>query len=177
MSAAQVRDVAAGDAEAIALIYGHHVLHGTASYEVEPPSTEDILAKIVRITDRGWPFLVASAEGKIAGYAYAEQLRDRAAYRFTCENSIYVHPDRLGQGIGKRLLIELCRRAEQHGFRQMIAVIGGGETASVALHQSCGFDVVGRLRSVGWKKGRWLDTVYMQRGLGAGAGEPGGRDI
>ncbi|HWI76738.1 MAG TPA: GNAT family N-acetyltransferase [Sphingomicrobium sp.] len=165
----QIREVAPGDAEQIAGIYSHHVLNGTASYEVEPPSVEATAAKIERITGRGWPFLVACEAEEVVGYAYAEQLRDRPAYRFTCENSIYIRVDRMGRGIGKALLTELCARCESLGFRQMIAVIGGAEPASIALHERCGFGIAGRLGSVGWKKGRWLDTVYMQRALGAGA--------
>jgi len=165
----EIRNVAADDSEPIAAIYAHHVLNGTASYELEPPSASHTSAKIERISGRGWPFLVACEGGEVVGYAYAEQLRDRPAYRFTCENSIYVRADRVGQGLGKALLRELCERCESLGFRQMIAVIGGGEPSSIALHQSCGFEVVGRLSSVGWKKGRWLDTVYMQRALGHGA--------
>ena len=169
----EIRDVRTGDAAGIAAIYAHHVLNGTASYELQPPSVDDTRAKIERIIGRGWPFLVAFDAGGVVAYAYAEQLRDRPAYRFTCENSIYVRADRLGRGIGKGLLVELCTRAEAFGFRQMIAVIGGAEPASVKLHESCGFETVGRLRSVGWKKGRWLDTVYMQRSLGEGvAGSP-----
>jgi phosphinothricin acetyltransferase len=134
---------------------------------------DDTLAKIRRITGRGWPFLVVTLDSEVVGYAYAEQLRDRPAYRYASENSIYVRFDRVGRGIGKALLTELCGRAEAMGFRQMIAVIGGAEPSSIALHESCGFDVVGRLSNVGWKKGRWLDTVYMQRSLGAGSSEPG----
>ncbi len=164
-----IRDVVAVDAEAITAIYAHHVLNGTASYELEPPSEQETLGKIERITGRGWPFLIACEGGEVAGYAYAEQLRDRPAYRFTCENSIYVRADRLGRGIGKALLTELCARCEALGFRQMIAVIGGAEPASIALHERCGFAMAGRLRGVGWKKGRWLDTVYMQRAIGTGA--------
>lgn len=165
----EIRDVAGGDAEQIAAIYAHHVLNGTASYEIEPPSAEATTTKIVRITGRGWPFLVACEADVVVGYAYAEQLRDRPAYRFTCENSIYVRADRTGLGIGKALLRDLCARCEALGFRQMIAVIGGAEPASIALHERCGFGIAGRLRSVGWKKGRWLDTVYMQRSLGEGS--------
>ena len=166
---AEIREVRSEDAAGIAAIYAHHVLHGTASYELEPPSADDTQGKIERITGRGWPFLVATEDGEVVGYAYAEQLRDRPAYRFTCENSIYVRADRMGRGIGKGLLTELCAAAEALGFRQMIAVIGGAEPASVALHESCGFGMAGRLRSVGWKKGRSLDTLYMQRSLGEGA--------
>ena len=164
-----IREVRIEDSAQIAGIYAHHVLHGTASYELEPPTAEDTAAKIERITARGWPFVVACEDDEVVGHAYAEQLRDRPAYRFTCENSIYIRTDRLGRGIGKLLLKELCARCEALGFRQIIAVIGGAEPASMSLHESCGFDVVGRLSSVGWKKGRWLDTVYMQRALGRGA--------
>jgi L-amino acid N-acyltransferase YncA len=164
-----IRDVAPDDAEQIAAIYAHHVLNGTASYEIEPPSVEATEAKIERITGRGWPFLVSFENNDVTGYAYAEQLRDRPAYRFTCENSIYVRADMTGRGIGKALLTELCARCEALAFRQIIAVIGGAEPASIALHERCGFGIVGRLGSVGWKNGRWLDTVYMQRALGVGA--------
>jgi phosphinothricin acetyltransferase len=167
---AEIRDVSLADAEAIAAIYAHHVLHGTASYEVEPPSAEQTRGKIERILGRGWPFLVAREHGEVVGYTYAEQLRDRPAYRFTCENSIYVRFDSIGRGIGKSLLGELCARSEAFGFRQMIAVIGGAKPASIALHERCGFNTVGRLSSVGWKNDRWLDTVYMQRALGSGSG-------
>jgi phosphinothricin acetyltransferase len=165
----ELRDVCTEDAREIAAIYAHHVLNGTASYEIEPPSVRFTRDKIERITGRGWPFLVAREGDDVVGYSYAEQLRDRPAYRFTCENSIYVRADRTGRGIGKALLTELCRRAEALGFRQMIAVIGGAEPASIGLHQSCGFETAGRLRNVGWKKDRWLDTVYMQRALGEGS--------
>jgi L-amino acid N-acyltransferase YncA len=161
----RIRDVSEGDAKAIAAIYAHHVLHGTASYEVDPPSTDETVAKIRRITGPGWPFLVAEAEGSVAGYAYATQFRDRAAYRFTCEDSIYVDPQMIRRGIGAALLEALMRRSADYGFRTMIAVIGGAEPASIALHAKCGFAEVGRLTAVGFKFGRWLDSVYMQRRL------------
>ena len=160
-----IRDVTESDAGAIAAIYGHHVQHGTASYDYEPPPVDDTLAKIRRITEAGWPFLVAEMDGIVAGYAYATQFRDRAAYHFACENSIYVHPEWMGRGIGKALLLALIERAATCGFKQMVAVIGGAEPASIALHASCGFEEVGRLKRVGWKKERWLDNVYMQRAL------------
>jgi phosphinothricin acetyltransferase len=161
-----IRDAGESDAGAIAGIYAHHVLTGTASYDLEPPSTEDTRAKIRRIIAAGWPFLVADEAGEPVGYAYATQLRDRAAYRYTCENSIYVRADRLGRGIGGALLETLCARAAQCGFRQMVAVVGGAEPSSIALHERCGFTLVGRLSQVGFKHDRWLDTVYLQRGLG-----------
>ena|SRR5689334_3230613 len=153
------------DAKAVHAIYSHHVLHGTASYDVDPPSLEEVGDKMRWILDEGWPFLVAEADGCVVGYSYATQFRDRAAYRFTCENSIYVHPEWTGRGIGKELLLALLERSAQYGFRTMIAVIGGAEPASVRLHAGCGFAEVGRLKAVGWKKERWLDSVYMQRDL------------
>lgn len=160
-----IRNVSEADANAIAAIYAHHVLTGTASYDLEPPPAEFHRDKIRRITGAGWPFLVAQANGRLAGYAYATQFRDRAAYRYTAENSIYVHPEMMGRGIGKLLLQALLERAAAYGFRTIVAVIGGAEPASIALHAACGFEEVGRLRSVGWKKERWLDSVYMQRDL------------
>jgi len=163
-----IRPVGGGDAAAIAAIYDYHVRHGTASFDEEGPSEAETLAKIERISGHGWPFLVAEVDGLVAGYAYATQFRDRPAYAFTCENSVYVHPDRTGRGIGRGLLTRLLVDAEAGGFRQMIAVIGGGEPASVALHRSLGFVEAGRMRAVGRKFGRWLDTVYMQRALGPG---------
>ena len=160
-------EIAQADAEAIADIYARHVMTGTASYDVEPPSVDETLGKIRRVTMAGWPFLVAEAGGRLAGYAYATQFRDRAAYRFTCEDSIYVHPDMARRGIGRALLEALIERAGAYGFGTMIAVIGGAEPASIFLHETCGFAEVGRLKAVGFKFGRWLDSVYMQRGLNA----------
>ena len=157
-----IRDVAESDAEAIAAIYAHHVLHGTASYDVDAPPAEFHRDKIRRIAAAGWPFLVVEAGGELAAYAYVTQFRDRAAYRFTAENSIYVHPERMGRGIGKALLKALLDRASAYGFRTIIAVIGGAEPASIALHAALGFKEAGRLKAVGWKKERWLDSVYMQ---------------
>ena len=168
MAGTLLRDVADDDAAAIAVLYGHHVQHGTASYEIEPPSVAETRAKIRRITEPGWPFLVAIIDGEVAGYAYATQFRDRPAYRFVCENSIYVRHDCTGRGIGKALLTALIERAAAFGFKQMIAVVGGAEPASVALHAACGFAHAGRLSRVGFKHGRWLDTVYMQRELNDG---------
>lgn len=157
-----IREAAERDADAIAVIYGHHVLNGTASYDLEPPSADVHRDKIRRILAAGWPFLVAEIGGQVAGYAYVTQFRDRAAYRFTAENSIYVHPEWLRHGIGHALLTRLIARSVEHGFRTIIAVIGGAEPRSIALHAKCGFREVGRLRGVGWKKERWLDSVYMQ---------------
>lgn len=172
MMTVAVRSATLADAPAIAVIYAHHVQYGTASFDTVPPSLAETEGKIAGCVSRGWPFLVAQQDGDVMGYAYATQFRDRPAYGSTCENSIYVHPDRQGKGIGKMLLATLLAEAETGGFRQMIAVIGGGEPASVALHASLGFQHAGRMRSVGRKFGRWLDTVYMQIVLGAGDSAP-----
>lgn len=160
-----VRDAGPDDAPAIAAIYAHHVLHGTATFDTESPSVDRWQAKILEIRAKAWPIIVCDREGAVAGYAYATQFRDRPAYSATCENSIYVAPDVLGGGIGTALLRELLERAIDAGFEQMIAVIGGGEPASVALHAKLGFVHAGRMRDVGRKFGRLLDTVYMQRAL------------
>ena len=157
-----LRDATADDAEAVAAIYAHHVLHGTASFDLVPPPPEHFRTKIETVTAAGWPFLIAERGGEVAGYAYATQIRDRPGYRFTAEDSIYVHPSAMRQGIGGALLDALIERCVAGGFRQLIAVVGGGEPGSVALHSSRGFREVGRLHSVGWKHGRWLDSLYMQ---------------
>jgi len=156
---------ASADAEAIAAIYAHHVLTGTASYDTEPPPPEFHRDKVRSVRDAGWPFLVAEDEGEVAGYAYATQMRPRAAYRFTAEDSIYVDARRTGGGIGRRLLEALLEQSACKGFRTIVAVIGGAEPASIGLHLALGFTEVGRLRRVGFKFGRWLDSVYMQRDL------------
>jgi len=166
-----IRPVTPDDAAAIADIYAHHVRHGTATFDTEPTTAEAMRGKILSSSARGWPFLVAERGGAVLGYAYASQFRDRPAYAYTCENSIYVRADMAGQGIGRALLRSLIRAAEAAGFRQMIAVIGGGEPASVALHAAAGFREAGRMRAVGRKFGRWLDTVYLQRALKPGDSE------
>lgn len=158
----------ARDAAELAAIYAHHVLHGTASYETVPPDAAELAARLAKVQAGGGPWLVARDHaGVMLGYAYASQFRDRAAYRYACENLIYIHHDRRGQGIGKQLLAALIVAAEKCGYRQMIAVIGGGEPGSVGLHAALGFAPAGTLRSIGRKHGRWLDTVYMQLALGA----------
>lgn len=163
-----VRKATVDDARAIAAIYAHHVLHGTATYEVVPPTDDETVEKILTVTGRSWPFLVACDGDQVVGYAYATQFRNRPAYAYACENSIYVAHDRRGGGIGKLLLKALLEAAEAHGFRHMVAVIGGAEPASVALDGSCGFEHAGRLTGMGLKAGRWLDTVYMQIALASG---------
>ena len=163
-----IRIAQTADAAAAAAIYAHHVAHGTASFDTVPRSETEVAAKIAECGERGWPFLVAEADGQVVGYAYATQFRDRPAYSSTCENSIYVGPGHVGQGIGTLLLDALLEAAARAGFRQMIAVIGGAEPASVRLHAAAGFVEAGWMRSVGRKFGRWLDTVYMQKSLGPG---------
>lgn len=167
-----IRTVAPSDAEAIAAIYSHHVLHGTATFDTVPQSPAQAAAKIAAAAAQGWPFLVAERDGQVVGYAYAAQFRDRAAYAFSCENSIYIDADCIGQGLGKALLAALLPAAEQAGFRQMIAVIAGGETASIRLHAGAGFRHSGTMQAVGRKFGKWLDTIYLQRALGAGDSLP-----
>jgi L-amino acid N-acyltransferase YncA len=161
-----IRNAEPWDAEAISAIYAHHVLHGTATFDTEPPSDGFWAEKIGGLTDRGWPFLVADQDGAVVGYAYATQFRDRPAYAQTCENSIYIDSTKLGQGIGSQLLTALVSSARAAGFRQMIAVIGGGGPASMALHSKAGFRESGRMTNVGLKFGQLLDTVYMQLDLG-----------
>jgi phosphinothricin acetyltransferase len=163
-----VRPARGDDAAAIAAIYAHHVAHGTASFDTVPRSEAETAAKIDECANRGWPFLVAELDGRLIGYAYATQFRDRPAYRTTCENSIYLDPNALRQGVGTLLLGALIEAATAAGFRQMIAVIGGAEPASAALHARAGFVETGRMRSAGRKHGRWLDTLYMQKSLGPG---------
>jgi L-amino acid N-acyltransferase YncA len=160
-----VRPASFADAPAIAAIYAHHVRHGTASFEVDPPTVEFWTDKIAAVTARNWPFLVAEDDREVVGYAYATQFRDRPAYARTCENSIYIRPGMIGRGIGTVLIEALIAAATAGGFREMIAVIGGGEPASVALHAKAGFRHAGRMERVGEKFGRLLDTVYMQRSL------------
>jgi phosphinothricin acetyltransferase len=166
----EIRPATPADAAAIADIYARHVLHGTASYETVPPDAAEMAARMDRVLRHGWPWLVAQdAQGQVLGYAYATQFRERAAYRYVCEDSTYVADAARGQGLGTALLTALVVACAAAGFRQMIAVIGGAEPASEALHARLGFAFAGRLETIGRKHGRWLDTLYMQRPLGPGA--------
>ena len=165
MPGSGIRAATPADADAVQAIYAFHVANGTASFDTEAPGAVFWRAKIAAVVASGWPFLIAEQSGRVIGYAYATQFRDRAAYAHTCENSIYVSDAARGQGIGTALLAALVEAARDSGFEQMIAVIGGGEPASVALHQRLGFVQAGRLRNVGYKFGRKLDTVYMQLDL------------
>lgn len=163
-----VRPAQPCDARAIAGIYSHHVAHGTASFDTVARSEADTLAKIMQCDEHRSPFLVAEVDGSVVGYAYATQFRDRPAYASSCEDSIYVSPSHAGRGVGTVLLTALIEAAERSGFRQIIAVIGGAEPASVALHARAGFVETGRMRSVGWKFNKWHDSLYMQKCLGVG---------
>lgn len=168
-----IRPCRAADIEQIAAIYAHHVRHGDASFEIEPPSVEEMRRRRAAIVEKGFPYLVADEAGTVRGYAYAGPYRPRAAYRDTVENSVYLHPDSIGRGIGAMLLGALIAECEALGLRQMVAVIGdSANAASIRLHERLGFRLVGMLRAVGFKHGRWLDSVLLQRTLGAGDAAP-----
>lgn len=165
----QIRPADAADLPDMQAIYAHHVMTGAGTFEETPPSIEEIQARFEAVTGRGWAWLVAADETGVLGYAYFTQMRDRSAYRYTAENSIYVREDVRGQGVGKALVARVLEEAERAGFRQMVAVIGDSENvASIGVHTSLGFLRVGVLRSSGFKFGRWVDTVFMQRALGRG---------
>lgn len=163
------------DVAAVQAIYADAVLTGVASFELEPPTVEEMRARWRAIHSGGYPYLVVEVAGRVAGFAYSAAYRQRPAYAATVENSVYVARDCRGLGLGRRLMVELIGQCEAAGFRQMIAVIGdSGNAGSIGLHRSLGFADVGTMRSVGWKHGRWLDTVIMQLPLGAGDGAPPG---
>lgn len=163
-----VRDAASGDFDAIARIYSHYVEHALATFEETAPSADDMRARHAAIAAAGLPYLVAELDGAVAGYAYASAYRPRSAYRHTIEDSVYVADGHGGRGIGLALMQSLIERCERGPWRQMIAVIGNsGNAASIALHARLGFEHVGVLRRVGFKHGRWVDSVLMQRALGA----------
>lgn len=157
------------DIDAITLIYAHHVLHGTGTFEVDPPSVEDMRARRAEVLARGLPWLVAESDNQVSGFAYCNWFKPRPAYRFSAEDSIYLAPHANGQGLGRALLAELATQAERAGVRKLIAVIGdSGNTGSIGVHRALGFQHVGVLASCGWKFDRWLDVVLMERSLGLG---------
>jgi phosphinothricin acetyltransferase len=173
-----IRAALTADVPAIAAIYGYAVVHGTASWELEPPDAAEMLRRMQALTDAGWPYIIAETDGHLLGYAYASAYRPRAVYRFTCEDSIYIAPDAQGRGIGRLLLTELIARCEAMGLRQMVAVIGDSQSEpSIRLHRAMGFSPAGMIRSAGWKQGRWLDQILMQRVLGAGDASPPALDV
>ena len=168
-----VRPAAESDIAAIAGIYGHHVATGLASFELEPPSVEEMTRRYRELADRGFPYLAAERAGKLVGYAYAGAYRARPAYRFSVENSVYIDADARRGGAGRALLQALIAECERIGFRQMVAVIGDSDNAaSIGLHAACGFTTVGTLPSIGYKFDRWVDSVFMQRVLGEGSATP-----
>ncbi len=169
----QVRDAVQGDTTAIHSIYAHHVLHGLASFEEVAPEAAEMRRRYDDITARGLPYLVAAEGDAVVGFGYCAPYRARSAYRYALEDSVYVKDGHLGEGIGNRLLAELIVRCERLGYRQVIAVIGDSANAtSISLHARHGFLRVGTLRSTGYKFGRWVDSVLMQRPLGNGDGTP-----
>lgn len=167
----ELRAARPDDAPAIQSIYAHHVLHGLATFEEEPPSADEMRQRLFEVAARGLPYLVAEEGGAVLGYGYCAPYRLRSAYRFTLEDSIYVKEDCHRRGIGRAILAELILRCERLNYRQLVAVIGdSAQAASIGLHASLGFVRAGTLRSVGHKFGRWVDTVLMQRPLGTGDG-------
>ena len=169
-----MRPATAADLDRITEIYADAVTHGTASYELEPPTRAEMGTRFDSLTAGGFPYLVAESEGAVLGYAYAGPFRPRPAYRFVVEDSVYVAPEAKGRGVGRLLMQGLIDAARAAGFRQIIAVIGDGhaDSASVRLHEKLGFRHSGRLEGSGYKHGRWLDTVFMQLSLNGGASLP-----
>lgn len=154
---------------AIQQIYAYHVLHGTATFETEPPDAAEMAARLKKVRSAGLPWFVAIDKGHVQGYCYLSFYRERYAYRFTLEDSVYIDAACQGRGTGNMLLSRAIAWAEARGFRQLVAVVGNSEnSASLALHRAAGFSITGTLRSVGFKHGRWLDTVILQRTLGQG---------
>lgn len=165
----QIRSASTADASVIAAIYGHHVLHGFGTFEEEPPAVGGIESRLAAVLNEGLPYLVAASGGRVLGFAYAAPFRPRAAYRYTVEDSIYVAPDFVGRGVGVALLSAVIAACERLGKRQMIAVIGdSGNAASIGLHAALGFIRSGVGHAVGFKHGRWVDIVWMQRALNGG---------
>ncbi len=166
-----VRAAVDADMDAVRDIYAHEVLNGVASFEEAAPDVTEIRRRRADVLRLGLPYLVAEVGGAVAGYSYASTYRARSGYRFTVENSVYVAAGLHGSGVGRALLAELIRRCEAGPWRQMVAVIGdSANLASIRLHERHGFRAVGVLDQVGFKFGRWVDSVLMQRALAAGAG-------
>jgi L-amino acid N-acyltransferase YncA len=157
------------DLPAITAIYAHHVLNGTGTFETTPPTETEMATRRADVLAKGLPYLVIEDSGKVLGYAYCQWFKPRPAYRFSAEDSIYMHPDAAGKGLGKQLLAELERQAEAAGIRKLIAVIGDSANAgSINVHRALGFTHAGAIKSCGWKFERWLDIVIMEKAIGAG---------
>jgi L-amino acid N-acyltransferase YncA len=170
MTGISIRPATPADIPAITRIYAHAVLRGTATFELDPPDEAEMTRRMKALLDGGFPYIVAENGGALAGYAYAGPYRARPAYRFSVEDSIYVDPNTHRRGLGRALLTRLIEEAERRSFRQMIAVIGDSANApSIEVHRARGFRMVGNFENVGFKFGRWLDSVLMQRELGPGA--------
>jgi len=164
-----IRPSRADDVEAIASLYARHVREGTGTFEIDPPSTQDMAQRRSEVLSRGLPYLVAEAHGRVVGFAYCNWFKPRPAYRFSAEDSVYVDTGLHRTGTGRALLAELVTAAERAGVRQLIAVIGDSRNAgSIGLHRALGFEPAGVLRACGWKFDQWLDVVLMQRSLGNG---------
>lgn len=174
-----VRAACEADAPAVAAIYGHHVLHGFGTFEEVPPSDAEIAARIAGVLRHGLPYFVAEDATRVLGFAYAAPFRPRAAYRYTAEDSVYVHPDHLGEGIGKALVAQVIAACEAMGLRQLVAIIGDSANAgSIGLHRSLGFVQTGVGAALGYKHGRWVDIVQMQKALNGGdASAPSGAGL
>lgn len=158
------------DIAAITTIYGHHVLHGTGTFETTPPSESDMAQRRADVLSKGLPYLVLEEAGVVVGFAYCQWFKPRPAYRYSAEDSIYLAPTAHGKGLGRLLLIELMAQAERAGIRKLIAVIGdSANLGSIGVHKSCGFSPVGVLSRCGWKFDRWLDVVLMDRAIGHGS--------
>jgi L-amino acid N-acyltransferase YncA len=165
----EIRAALPTDVASIQSIYAHHVSHGLGTFETVPPDLHEMASRHAQITAAGFPYLVAVDAGAVVGYAYANQFRTRAAYRYTVEDSVYIAPDAHRRGIGKALLAELVARCSAQGLHQMLAVIGdSGNVGSIAVHRACGFEDVGVMKAVGRKFDRWVDVVLMQRALAPG---------
>ena len=161
------------DLPAITAIYAHHVLYGTGTFETTPPTENEMAARRADVLAKGLPFLVAEDAGRVLGYAYCQWFKPRPAYRFSAEDSIYMDPDAAGKGLGRQLLTALADEAQSVGIRKLIAVIGDSANAgSVGVHRSLGFTPVGVFKSCGWKFGKWLDIVLMEKTLGEGDSTP-----
>jgi len=172
-SAPVVRPAVPADLPAIQRIYAHHVLNGLASFEEVAPDLTEMKRRFNALVEAGYPYIVADVEGRVLGYAYCGPYRPRPAYRYSVENSVYLAPEAARRGIGRTLLSTLIERATALGKRQMIAVIGdGANLASIGLHEALGFRRVGTIEGAGFKHGRWVDSVLMQRALGPGQAAP-----
>jgi phosphinothricin acetyltransferase len=173
MSALLIRPSTDGDLPAITTIYGHAVEHGTGTFELEAPDTDEMSRRRGDVLAKALPWLVAERDGAVLGFAYANHFRPRRAYRFCLEDSIYLAPEARRQGLGRILLAELVSQCAARGARQMLGVIGdAANEGSIGVHRACGFEHCGVFKAAGWKQGRWLDVVLMQRSLGEGSATP-----